>query len=69
EEAAMVETVFDCKGMEFDVVLYNFFKNSPACKKWRVIHSFLDKNEKGVPIFSHEKHYSLSSDLKQLYIA
>ncbi|RIB01294.1 P-loop containing nucleoside triphosphate hydrolase protein [Gigaspora rosea] len=34
EEAAMVETVFDCKGMEFDVVLlYNFFKNSPARKK------------------------------------
>ncbi|KAF0440130.1 P-loop containing nucleoside triphosphate hydrolase protein [Gigaspora margarita] len=69
EEAAMVETVFDCKGMEFDVVLYNFFKNSPARKKWRVIHSFLDKNEKGVPIFSREKHCSLSSELKQLYVA
>ncbi|CAG8657848.1 23918_t:CDS:2, partial [Gigaspora rosea] len=56
EEAAMVETVFNCKGMEFDVVLYNFFKNLSAHKKWRVIHSFLDKNEKGVPIFSYEKH-------------
>ncbi|CAG8520792.1 11613_t:CDS:10, partial [Gigaspora margarita] len=69
-EAAMVETVFDCKGMEFDVVLlYNFFKNSPARKKWRVIHSVLDKNEKGTPTFSHEKHCTLSSKFKQLYVA
>ncbi|RIB24123.1 hypothetical protein C2G38_2169362 [Gigaspora rosea] len=33
KEATMVKTIFDCKRMEFDVVLYNFFKNSPAYKK------------------------------------
>ncbi|CAG8444525.1 10393_t:CDS:10 [Scutellospora calospora] len=69
-DAGMVETVFDCKGMEYnDVLLYNFFTDSPAHKKWRVIHSILENNEKGTPAFSHEKYCILSSELKQLYVS
>ncbi|CAI2185204.1 1440_t:CDS:2 [Funneliformis geosporum] len=49
-----VFTVFDAKGLEFnDVILYNFFTDSPA----------------GSKTFSHEKHYILSSELKHLYVA
>ncbi|CAG8506159.1 5597_t:CDS:10 [Cetraspora pellucida] len=70
KDSGMVETVFNCKGMEFnDVILYNFFTNSPACGKWRVIHSALDKNKVGVPTFSHNKHCILCTELKQLYVA
>lgn len=34
DKGAMVLTVLDAKGMEFnDVLLYNFFTDSPACRK------------------------------------
>ncbi|RGB26058.1 hypothetical protein C1646_722168, partial [Rhizophagus diaphanus] len=67
---AMVMTVFDAKGMEFNVVLlYNFFTDSLALLKWRVILSIFEENSKGVQTFSHEKHYILSSELKHLYVA
>ncbi|CAG8510853.1 7653_t:CDS:10 [Acaulospora colombiana] len=66
----LVMTVFEAKGMEFsDVLLYNFFKNSPADLKWRVILSCLEGYDKGIKAFSHEKHYILSSELKNLYVA
>ncbi|RIA86765.1 hypothetical protein C1645_318131 [Glomus cerebriforme] len=69
-KAGLVMTVFETKGMEFnDVLLYNFFTDSPACRKWRVILSILSENPEGVPDFSHEKHYILSSELKHLYVA
>jgi hypothetical protein len=33
-KAGLVMTVFEAKGMEFnDVLLYNFFNDSPACRK------------------------------------
>ncbi|GBC01012.1 hypothetical protein RclHR1_04030007 [Rhizophagus clarus] len=66
----LVLTVFEAKGMEFnDVLLYNFFTDSPALLKWRIILSTLDEYPKGVQTFSHEKHYILSSELKHLYVA
>ncbi|CAB5211866.1 unnamed protein product [Rhizophagus irregularis] len=69
-KAGLVMTVFEAKGMEFnDVLIYNFFTDSPACRKWRVILSSLSENSKGVQTFSHEKHYILSSELKNLYVA
>ncbi|CAI2185426.1 13549_t:CDS:2 [Funneliformis geosporum] len=65
-----VFTVFDAKGLEFnDVILYNFFTDSPAGSKWRVILSALDDYDGGIQTFSHEKHYILSSELKHLYVA
>ncbi|PKK63431.1 hypothetical protein RhiirC2_855013 [Rhizophagus irregularis] len=69
-KAGLVMTVFEAKGMEFnDVLIYNFFTDSPACRKWRVIDSISSKNSKGVQTFSYEKHYILSSELKNLYVA
>ncbi|RIA97760.1 P-loop containing nucleoside triphosphate hydrolase protein [Glomus cerebriforme] len=69
-KAGLVMTVFEAKGMEFnDVLLYNFFTDSPACRKWRVILSALSENSDPVPTFSYEKHYILSSELKHLYVA
>ena len=33
-KAGLVMTIFEAKGMEFnDVLLYNFFNDSPACRK------------------------------------
>ncbi|CAG8532736.1 4901_t:CDS:10 [Ambispora leptoticha] len=66
----LVLTVFEAKGMEFnDVLLYNFFTDSPGGLKWRVILSALGNQSEGVQTFSHEKHYILSSELKHLYVA
>ncbi|CAG8521874.1 1680_t:CDS:10 [Paraglomus brasilianum] len=69
-DAGLVMTVFETKGMEFnDVLLYNFFTDSPACLKWRVVLSALDNYADRTQSFSHEKHYILSSELKNLYVA
>ncbi|CAJ0745543.1 7794_t:CDS:10 [Entrophospora sp. SA101] len=58
----LILTVLESKDMEFnDVLLYNFFTESPAQSKWQAIHSAFD--------FSYEKHYILSSELKHLYVA
>ncbi|CAG8492712.1 7239_t:CDS:10 [Diversispora eburnea] len=66
----MVLTVFEAKGMEFnDVLLYNFFSDSDAGLKWRVVLSALSDYSKGIQTFSHEKHYILCSELKNLYVA
>lgn len=38
---ALVMTVYEAKGLEFDdVLLYNFFRDSPADKEWSVLDSF-----------------------------
>ncbi|XP_058513135.1 TPR and ankyrin repeat-containing protein 1 isoform X1 [Ochotona princeps] len=38
---ALVLTVYEAKGLEFDdVLLYNFFTDSEACKEWKIISSF-----------------------------
>ncbi|RHZ88684.1 hypothetical protein Glove_21g290 [Diversispora epigaea] len=65
-----VLTIYEAKGMEFDdVLLYNFFTDSEAGLKWRVILSTLGGYPKGIQTFSHEKHYILCSELKNLYVA
>ncbi|CAG8547507.1 18433_t:CDS:10 [Acaulospora morrowiae] len=67
ENAGLVLTVFEAKGMEFnDVLLYNFFTESPACSKWRTILSDL---ENSTETLYDEKPYILSSELKHLYVA
>ncbi|XP_070564892.1 LOW QUALITY PROTEIN: TPR and ankyrin repeat-containing protein 1-like [Ptychodera flava] len=39
----LVLTIYESKGLEFDdVLLYNFFKDSPAQKEWRVVISYLE---------------------------
>ncbi|XP_077978099.1 TPR and ankyrin repeat-containing protein 1-like [Glandiceps talaboti] len=40
----LVLTIYESKGLEFDdVLLYNFFKDSPANKEWRIVTSYLEK--------------------------
>ncbi|KAJ6903318.1 hypothetical protein NC651_020731 [Populus alba x Populus x berolinensis] len=73
---ALVLTVIECKGLEFqDVLLYNFFGSSPSKNKWRVVYEFmkeqdlLDANSPSFPSFDPAKHNVLCSELKQLYVA
>ncbi|XP_073363462.1 uncharacterized protein [Aegilops tauschii subsp. strangulata] len=74
---ALVLTIVECKGLEFqDVLLYNFFGSSPLRNKWRVLYSYMkDKDiiaqsgEISHPDFDRSKHHLLCSELKQLYVA
>ncbi|XP_074273009.1 uncharacterized protein LOC141596682 [Silene latifolia] len=74
---ALVLTIVECKGLEFqDVLLYNFFGSSPVRNQWRVIYEYMNvKNllDSALPVsfpeFSSGKHNVLCSELKQLYVA
>ncbi|KAL7163132.1 hypothetical protein ACSBR2_039265 [Camellia fascicularis] len=73
---ALVLTIVECKGLEFqDVLLYNFFGSSPLKNQWRVIYEFmeeqgmLDGTCRSYPKFDEERHNVLCSELKQLYVA
>ncbi|PWA47179.1 hypothetical protein CTI12_AA501530 [Artemisia annua] len=74
---ALVLTILECKGLEFqDVLLYNFFGTSPLKDQWRVIYGYMKKhnwlNEKlpqSFPTFDEARHSLLCSELKQLYVA
>ncbi|VAI83610.1 unnamed protein product [Triticum turgidum subsp. durum] len=74
---ALVLTIVECKGLEFqDVLLYNIFTSSPLRNKWRVVYGYMkNKNilsspeEISHPEFDRNKHCLLCSELKQLYVA
>ncbi|XP_073153825.1 uncharacterized protein [Henckelia pumila] len=74
---ALVLTIIECKGLEFeDVLLYNFFGSSPLGSQWRVLYEFLMQKDpfypnfpKSFPSFSPSKHSIMCSELKQLYVA
>ncbi|XP_077235510.1 uncharacterized protein LOC143877385 isoform X2 [Tasmannia lanceolata] len=74
---ALVLTIVECKGLEFqDVLLYNFFGAYPLKNQWRVIYEYmqlqnlLDANlPRAFPSFEKTKHNILCSELKQLYVA
>ncbi|XP_078174345.1 uncharacterized protein LOC144568004 isoform X2 [Carex rostrata] len=74
---ALVLTIIDCKGLEFqDVLLYNFFGSSPMENKWRVLYGYLENEDildpsmtRAYPRFDVASHYLLCSELKQLYVA
>ncbi|XP_047306374.1 TPR and ankyrin repeat-containing protein 1-like [Impatiens glandulifera] len=73
---ALVLTIMECKGLEFqDVLLYNFFGSSPLKNQWRVVYEFmklrelLDDKCKSFPSFDTTRHGILCSELKQLYVA
>jgi hypothetical protein len=45
--AGLVMTIFEAKGLEFDdVILYNFFADSPAEKEWICVNSYNDEEHK-----------------------
>ncbi|XVF02940.1 hypothetical protein REPUB_Repub04eG0217900 [Reevesia pubescens] len=72
---ALVLTIVECKGLEFqDVLLFNFFGSSPLKNQWRVVYEYM--KEQGLldagwsfPSFKQSKHNILCSELKQLYVA
>ncbi|KAG2708641.1 hypothetical protein I3760_05G201900 [Carya illinoinensis] len=70
---ALVLTIVECKGLEFqDVLLYNFFGSSPLQNKWRVIYEYMkeyDLLDSTSPSTFSTKHNVLCSELKQLYVA
>ncbi|WCJ18668.1 P-loop containing nucleoside triphosphate hydrolases superfamily protein [Euphorbia peplus] len=74
---ALVLTIMECKGLEFqDVLLYNFFGTSPLRNKWRVLYEYMGEQclldastGQSFPSFSPSKHNVLCSELKQLYVA
>ncbi|PWA64845.1 uvrD-like Helicase, ATP-binding domain, P-loop containing nucleoside triphosphate hydrolase [Artemisia annua] len=74
---ALVLTILECKGLEFqDVLLYNFFGTSPLKDQWRVIYGYMkqhnwlaDKLPQSFPTFDEARHSLLCSELKQLYVA
>ncbi|KAL2487580.1 uncharacterized protein Fot_40872 [Forsythia ovata] len=74
---ALILTIVECKGLEFqDVLLFNFFGSSPLRGQWRVIYEFLKEKDlfdsgfpKSFPSFSQLRHNILCSELKQLYVA
>ncbi|KAI7748574.1 hypothetical protein M8C21_000113, partial [Ambrosia artemisiifolia] len=74
---ALVLTIVECKGLEFqDVLLYNFFGTSPLKDQWRVIYEYMkerdwldEKLHQSFPSFCETRHSVLCSELKQLYVA
>ncbi|XP_072151284.1 LOW QUALITY PROTEIN: uncharacterized protein [Setaria viridis] len=74
---ALVLTIVECKGLEFqDVLLYNFFSSSPLRNRWRVVYDYMKSKDViasseqiSHPGFDRNKHYLLCSELKQLYVA
>ncbi|XP_057420200.1 uncharacterized protein LOC130714313 [Lotus japonicus] len=75
---ALVLTILECKGLEFqDVLLYNFFGSSSSLKiRWRVIYEYMNEQNmlepaesKSYPSFIDSKDNILCSELKQLYVS
>ncbi|XP_048319279.2 uncharacterized protein LOC107429676 isoform X2 [Ziziphus jujuba] len=74
---ALVLTIMECKGLEFqDVLLYNLLGSSPLKNQWRVIYEYMQERNlldpdsaKSIQIFNQAKHKLLCFELKQLYVA
>ncbi|XP_023769500.1 uncharacterized protein LOC111918065 isoform X1 [Lactuca sativa] len=74
---ALVLTIEECKGLEFqDVLLYNFFGSSPLKDQWSVIYGYMKEQDllteglpHSFPSFKDSRHNVLCSELKQLYVA
>ncbi|KAK0444909.1 uncharacterized protein EV420DRAFT_1721414 [Desarmillaria tabescens] len=74
-EIGLVLTVYESKGLEFnDVLLYNFFADSPAgLAQWRVVLNAIEESKQDPgnppPRFDHIRHASICNELKSLYVA
>lgn len=63
---ALILTILESKGMEFDdVLLYNFFSRSDNSASYRSLHQLLGNGKE----FDVKKHAALCSELKYLYVA
>ena len=66
-ESALVLTILQAKGMEFeDVILFNFFNSAPDTVGWRSIQRSTMASSS---TFGAAKHAALCSELKHLYVA
>ncbi|XP_076433331.1 TPR and ankyrin repeat-containing protein 1 isoform X1 [Peromyscus maniculatus bairdii] len=69
---ALVLTVYEAKGLEFDdVLLYNFFTDSEAYKEWKIISSFIpssDSREENWPLVEVPLEKSSSSQARSLMV-
>ncbi|KAH8693394.1 hypothetical protein GQ44DRAFT_832739 [Phaeosphaeriaceae sp. PMI808] len=66
-DAALVLTILQSKGMEFDdVILYNFFSESSCPSSIRCLGSLVSPTKEP---FDRIKHAALCSELKHLYVA
>ena len=63
---ALILTILESKGMEFDdVLVYNFFSKSDNSGSYRSLYLLLGNGKE----FDAKKHAALCSELKQLYVA
>ncbi|XP_047387863.1 TPR and ankyrin repeat-containing protein 1 isoform X1 [Sciurus carolinensis] len=70
---ALVLTVYEAKGLEFDdVLLYNFFTDSEAYKEWKIISSFTplssDSREENWPLVEVPLEKPSSSQSRSLMV-
>ncbi|XP_073930258.1 TPR and ankyrin repeat-containing protein 1 isoform X3 [Castor canadensis] len=70
---ALVLTVYEAKGLEFDdVLLYNFFTDSEAYKEWKIISSFTpsssDSREENWPLVEVPLEKPTSSQARSLMV-
>jgi hypothetical protein len=74
---ALVLTIFECKGLEFDdVFVYNFYHDSPAtADEWRIMYDYMVQKHPDKPFngrranFNAEKHGVICEELKMFYTA
>ncbi|KAJ5280089.1 hypothetical protein N7478_005461 [Penicillium angulare] len=65
-EIALVMTILESKGMEFeDVLVYDFFGGSGLSSSYRCLHLLSSPGN----AFDSQKHAALCSELKHLYVA
>ncbi|KAF6740880.1 hypothetical protein DFP72DRAFT_951310 [Ephemerocybe angulata] len=73
-DIGVILTLYDSKGLEFDdVLLYKFFEDSKAdASHWRIVLNMIEASSPTAPPaprFDEERHASLCSELKFLYVA
>ncbi|KAG7450850.1 uncharacterized protein BT62DRAFT_1001665 [Guyanagaster necrorhizus] len=74
-KVGLVLTIYESKGLEFnDVLLYNFFADSPTGPaQWRVVLNAIEESKQDPrnppPRFDYIRHANICSELKCLYVA
>ncbi|KAA8532355.1 hypothetical protein F0562_032389 [Nyssa sinensis] len=74
---AIVLTIMECQGLEFqDVLLYNFFGSSPFKRQWRIIYAYMKEQDmldssasRSFSSFDQARQNGLCLELKLLYVA
>lgn len=65
-DIALVLTILESKGMEFDdVLIYNFFTGGGHASSYRTLHVLLGQREK---VFDAKRHAVSHSDIPKIYL-